>query len=62
VQRERIVDALADTGGLIEGPAGAAARLGINPSTLRSRMKKLKIGRGTARAASARAETGPPRP
>jgi transcriptional regulator with GAF, ATPase, and Fis domain len=50
VQRRRILDALADTGGLIEGPAGAAARLGINPSTLRSRMKKLGIGRSTARA------------
>jgi formate hydrogenlyase transcriptional activator len=50
VQRQRILDALADTGGLIEGPAGAATRLGINPSTLRSRMKKLGIGRSPARA------------
>jgi formate hydrogenlyase transcriptional activator len=27
----------------IEGPAGAAARLGLNPSTLRGRMRKLAI-------------------
>jgi formate hydrogenlyase transcriptional activator len=29
----------------IEGPGGAAKRLGINPSTLRQRMKKFKIER-----------------
>ncbi len=31
------------TGGRIEGPAGAAARLGLNPGTLRHRMRKLGI-------------------
>ncbi|MFA5182959.1 MAG: sigma 54-interacting transcriptional regulator [Syntrophales bacterium] len=31
------------TRGIVHGPQGAAARLGINPSTLRSRMKKLGI-------------------
>jgi len=30
--------------GRIEGPFGAAARLGVNPATLRSRMRKLGIG------------------
>jgi transcriptional regulator with GAF, ATPase, and Fis domain len=35
--------ALSATRGVIEGPAGAAARLGINPHTLRSRMRKLRI-------------------
>jgi DNA-binding NtrC family response regulator len=35
--------ALAATQGRIEGPAGAAARLGVNPHTLRSRMRKLGI-------------------
>ena len=30
---------------VIHGPAGAAALLGINPSTLRSRMEKLEIGK-----------------
>jgi transcriptional regulator with GAF, ATPase, and Fis domain len=38
-----IEEALAATSGRIEGPAGAAARLGINPHTLRSRMRKLGI-------------------
>ncbi len=34
---------LADTGGRIAGPGGAAEILAINPSTLRSRMKKLGL-------------------
>jgi hydrogenase-4 transcriptional activator len=35
--------ALVKTGGRIEGPAGAAALLDINPHTLRARMRKLGI-------------------
>jgi hydrogenase-4 transcriptional activator len=35
--------ALSQCGGRIEGPTGAAARLGINPHTLRSRMRKLGV-------------------
>jgi len=35
--------ALAATGGQIEGAGGAAARLGINPHTLRARMRKLRV-------------------
>jgi transcriptional regulator with GAF, ATPase, and Fis domain len=35
--------ALTATAGRIEGPGGAAARLGVNPHTLRSRMRKLGI-------------------
>ena len=38
-----IEEALARTGGKIEGPDGAAARLAINPHTLRSRMRKLGV-------------------
>ena len=34
---------LARTSGKIEGPGGAAELLGINPHTLRSRMRKLGI-------------------
>jgi len=34
------------TKGVVHGPRGAAARLGINPSTLRSRMKKMGIPYG----------------
>ena len=42
-ERIHIRQALAATAGRIHGPDGAAALLGINPSTLRSRMKKLGI-------------------
>jgi len=38
-----IESVLAATGGRIEGPSGTAARLGINPHTLRARMRKLGI-------------------
>lgn len=41
--RHHIEDALATTHGRIEGPIGAAARLGVNPHTLRSRMRRLGI-------------------
>jgi transcriptional regulator with GAF, ATPase, and Fis domain len=39
---------LGNTKGVVNGPRGAAALLGVNPNTLRSRMKKLGIpyGRG----------------
>jgi DNA-binding NtrC family response regulator len=42
-ERIHIRQALAATAGRIHGVYGAAALLGINPSTLRSRMKKLGI-------------------
>jgi transcriptional regulator with GAF, ATPase, and Fis domain len=41
--RRHIETALERTRGRIEGPRGAAAQLGINPHTLRSRMRKLGI-------------------
>ena len=41
-----IQQVLAVAGGIVHGPHGAAAMLGINPSTLRSRMKKLGIPYG----------------
>jgi len=37
---------LSKTRGKVNGPDGAAALLGINPSTLRNRMKKLGIDYG----------------
>ena len=40
---EYIRQTLVETGGQIAGPGGAAEILAINPSTLRSRMKKLSI-------------------
>ncbi len=42
-ERELILRALDKTGGRIKGPKGAAAALGLNPSTLYGRMKKLGI-------------------
>jgi transcriptional regulator with GAF, ATPase, and Fis domain len=41
--RRHIEAALARSHGRIEGPFGAAAALGINPHTLRARMRKLGI-------------------
>jgi transcriptional regulator with GAF, ATPase, and Fis domain len=38
-----IKKALEETGGRVEGPMGAAKLLGLHPSTLRARMRKLKI-------------------
>ena len=43
VMREHIERVLAATRGKIEGPLGAAEVLGINPHTLRARMRKLGI-------------------
>ena len=45
VQRDHILNTLRETGWRIEGPRGAAQLLGINPSTLRTRMRKLDIRR-----------------
>ena len=42
-ERRHIVKALEKTGGVLAGPAGAAALLGLKRSTLWSRMKKLGI-------------------
>jgi DNA-binding NtrC family response regulator len=44
-ERQHIEQVLEESGWTIEGPGGAAAALGIAPSTLRSRMKKLGIRR-----------------
>src|SRR5262245_22754926 len=44
-ERSHILQVLHQTGWRVEGPKGAAAILGLNPSTLRSRMHKLGIRR-----------------
>ena len=44
-ERERILDALRLSGGVIGGPDGAAARMALRRTTLQSRMKKLGIAR-----------------
>ncbi len=43
VMKRYITQALSACNTIIAGPEGAAARLGLHPSTLRSRMKKLGI-------------------
>jgi formate hydrogenlyase transcriptional activator len=43
VERAHILRVLADTGGIIDGPRGAARILGLHPNTLRSRLQKLGI-------------------
>ena len=45
VEREYIIRTLENTGWRVEGPYGAAKILGLNPSTLRTRMIKLGIQR-----------------
>jgi PAS domain S-box-containing protein len=45
VEREYIIRTLEQTGWRIEGKSGAATILGLNPSTLRTRMMKLGIQR-----------------
>ena len=45
VEKNHIGPILRETGWKIEGPKGAAQLLGMHPSTLRNRMKKLGIKR-----------------
>jgi len=45
LRRETIVRVLRETGGVLSGPGGAAARLGLKRTTLQSRMQKLGISR-----------------
>jgi transcriptional regulator with GAF, ATPase, and Fis domain len=50
-EKLHILTVLGQTDWVVEGPHGAAKILGLHPSTLRSRMKKLGIRR-TAHDAS----------
>ena len=43
VDRDQIIQALRETGGLVGGPNGAASRLGLKRTTFITRMKKLGI-------------------
>jgi transcriptional regulator with GAF, ATPase, and Fis domain len=47
VERSHIVSVLEQCGWKVKGPGNAAERLGLNPSTLRGRMRKLGIARAT---------------
>ncbi|MFI5089255.1 MAG: helix-turn-helix domain-containing protein [Terriglobales bacterium] len=44
-ERDHILKALREARGLISGPQGAAARLGLKRTTLNSKMRKLGISR-----------------
>jgi len=44
-EREHILKVLRETQGVIAGPEGAAARLGLKRTTLNSKMRKLGISR-----------------
>jgi len=47
VERQRILQALRETGAVIGGQQGAAARLGLKRTTLLSKMQRLGISRST---------------
>src|SRR5882762_6607122 len=47
-ERQQILQTLKQCNWVVAGPHGAAARLGINRSTLQVRIRKLGISRGTA--------------
>jgi transcriptional regulator with GAF, ATPase, and Fis domain len=47
VERQRILQALQETGAVIGGPRGAAVRLGLKRTTLLSKMERLGISRST---------------
>jgi transcriptional regulator with GAF, ATPase, and Fis domain len=49
IERDYIIQVLNRTQGKIAGPHGAAETLGMIPSTLRSRIKKLGINRSPIR-------------
>lgn len=51
-EKEMIEAALAKSKGKVAGPRGAAAKLGIPPSTLESKIKQLKIEKSRFTAAS----------
>jgi formate hydrogenlyase transcriptional activator len=53
VERTHILHVLHTSGWRIEGPHGAAAALGLKPSTLRSRMRKLGVSRSPVGAGMA---------
>jgi formate hydrogenlyase transcriptional activator len=58
IAREHVLRTLEECDGVIEGPSGAAARLGLKPATLRSRLKKLGIERGRSGFSSRRPSDG----
>lgn len=60
IERDYIMRVLEDLRWRIDGPRGAARVLGLNPSTLRTRMAKLGIHKPNARPSTAQAEAPNP--
>jgi PAS domain S-box-containing protein len=52
LSRQRILEALEETGWRVSGPRGAAQRLGLKATTLEARMKRLGIIRPSAKSQS----------
>jgi len=50
LERTHLIAVLNQTGGVVEGPRGAAKILGLHPNTLRHRMQKLGLKRSAYRA------------
>jgi transcriptional regulator with GAF, ATPase, and Fis domain len=44
-EKDMIEAALAEASGRVSGPSGAAAKLGVPPSTLESKIRSLKISK-----------------
>jgi transcriptional regulator with GAF, ATPase, and Fis domain len=59
MERLYLLQVLEQAGWRIEGAGGAADLLGLNPSTLRSRMRKLDIKRTTVGFKQSKIETSP---
>ena len=57
-ERSVIETALAETRGRVAGPSGAAAKLGIPPSTMESRIRSLKINKNRFRLGSRMCSNG----
>lgn len=55
-ERNQILRALEETNGVVSGPNGAAARLGVKRSTLQHKMRKL----GIRLSRTALEDAGPP--
>jgi transcriptional regulator with GAF, ATPase, and Fis domain len=58
VERDHILRVLAQCGWRVRGPGNAAERLGLNASTLYSRMKKLGVQRKSPGPANGRLRGG----
>jgi transcriptional regulator with GAF, ATPase, and Fis domain len=52
VEREHILSALEESGWRVRGPNGAAAKLGLKPTTLEARMAKLGVNRPSSTSES----------